>query len=286
MTSPIPSKPSASAAEPSASKSPPAASSSQPSVLRSLVSLAIVIHFICVGVVLASNLRRSPLQARLVEIFGAYTQLLNFDPDFTPYYYTFGRPMDDDAIVEIDLYPSGDEPLAGQEKIATVRLPDTGSRWMGDRQRYLAISRVLAFHAMPEIEQTDITSEIVKGIGVRIMRENGAKRAVVRCIQRMSQPMLLEDLETGFPADNPEAPNYDRTVYEADVWILEDGTAGTVPRAGRGEVAPGRTLPPSSSNRGAATSRPAAEKPAAEQPAAAQPSSGTTNPTNPSSGSN
>ncbi|ADB15238.1 hypothetical protein Psta_0551 [Pirellula staleyi DSM 6068] len=227
------------------------ATKSEPSIVRSLVSLAIVIHFICVGVVLASNLRRSPLQSRLVDIFGSYTQTFNFDPDFTPYYYTFGRPMDDDSVIEIDLYPSGDEPLAGQEKIKTVVLPEAGSGLLGDKQRHLAIARVLAFHAMPDIEAVDVTSEIAKAVGVRVMLENGARRAVVRCVQRMSQPADLADLQPGFPPNDPTAAPYNVTVYEADVWILENGTAGTLPRAARGEVAPGRTPPPASSSSGA-----------------------------------
>src|SRR5213592_3202337 len=100
-----------------ASVAGPGSSNDSGGTLRSLVSLALVIHLCCVAVVLGSNCpswRRSPLQADLVRVFARYTQLLHFDPQFTPYYYTLGRPVDDDAWLAIDLYPSGDQPLTGQ----------------------------------------------------------------------------------------------------------------------------------------------------------------------------
>ena len=51
----------------------------------------------------------------LVSIFSAYTRLLHFDPEFTPYYYTLGRPLDDDTWLTIDLYPSGELPVGQQQ---------------------------------------------------------------------------------------------------------------------------------------------------------------------------
>src|SRR5437773_12178420 len=83
-------------------------------MLRSVVSLLLSIHLFCVAVVLASNFRRSPLQSRLVSIFACYTQLLDFDPEYTPYYYTLGRPLDDDTWLAVDLYASADRPVSEQ----------------------------------------------------------------------------------------------------------------------------------------------------------------------------
>src|SRR5438876_11324134 len=95
-------------------------------MLRSIVSLVLCIHLFCIAVVLASNFRRSPLQARLVSIFAPYTKLLHFDPEFTPYYYTLGRTSDDDTWLVIDLYPSADPPVTQQEIAKSMRLPDEG----------------------------------------------------------------------------------------------------------------------------------------------------------------
>src|SRR5215211_3723548 len=94
---------------------------------RSVVSLLLCIHLLCVAVVLASNFRRSPLQTRLVSIFAPYTKLLNFDPQFTPYYHTLGRPVDDDAWITVDLYPSAEQTVAQQQMAERLQLPSGGN---------------------------------------------------------------------------------------------------------------------------------------------------------------
>ena len=84
------------------------------------------------------------------------------------------------------------------------------------------------------------------------MRENGAKRAVVRCIQRLSQPLDLALLNPGFPRDNPRDARYELMPYEADVWIDKgddevnpaDDKVEIVKRASRAEVAPRQNSPP------------------------------------------
>ena len=76
------------------------------------------------------------------------------------------------------------------------------------------------------------------------MRENGANRAIVRCILRMSQPFDLSLLDPGYPPDDPTDPRYEITTYEADVWIdPEDGQILLIKRASRAEVAPRQTAP-------------------------------------------
>jgi hypothetical protein len=122
------------ASEPNASKS-----DGSPDVLRSVLSILIFVHLFCVAVVLSSNLRRSALQNRLVSIFAVYTQLLDFDPDFTPYYYTFGRDIDGDARLVVDLYADAELPVTEQPLMKTVTLPDGGTNWLGDRRRYFAM---------------------------------------------------------------------------------------------------------------------------------------------------
>jgi hypothetical protein len=219
--------------------------------LRSIVSLLLVLHLFCVAVVLASNFRRSLLQNELVRIFACYTQLLDFDPQFTPYYYTFGRAIDDDAILVLDLYPRGDLPAAEQTLVRTVRLPAGGSNWFGDRRRYFQLASLLAQYADPENENDDITSEIAKSVGARLMHETGNGRVVLRCIRRESQPPPLIPLVAGYPEDAPTDPAYDRLVYEADVWLDEDGVL-VQKRAAAAEVAPRQNNP-----------RPATQPPAA-----------------------
>jgi hypothetical protein len=234
----------------------------QPSVFRSIVSLLIVIHLCCVFTVLLANFRRSPLQNDLVSLFARYTQFFDFDPDFTPYYLTHAAPeTDDDCSIAIDLYPKADEPVSGQEKLTTVVLPDHGTRWLGDRRRYLALAKVLAYFASEDNDA--LTAEIGRTVARRIMLEQGAERAVVRSYRRSSQPMDLAQLVQGFPADDPTAPQYDFLQYEADVWIDEEGQVQITKRASQREVAPRVTPSPteaapqaSSSGRGPSSSVP------------------------------
>lgn len=219
-----------------ASASKPPAEQSSGDLVRSLLTLAILIHFCCVGVVLASNFRRSPLQSALVSIFAFYTQLLDFDPDFTPYYYTLGREEDDDARIVIELYPDAYERADSQKRLRTIELPSGGSNWLGDRRRYFAVADIVAINAVQESDE--INSQIVRGIGQRVFLENpDAKLAVVRCIRRLSQPVDLADLLPGFPRDNPAAAAYDREVYVADVQFFDDGVTATR-RAAAADAAP------------------------------------------------
>jgi hypothetical protein len=213
-------------------------SEGEDSVFRSVASLLLFIHLFCVVVVLGSNFRRSRLQSDLVRIFAVYTQLLNFDPDFTPYYFTFGRNLDDDTWLTVELYADANQPVASQTVLNTVRLPDGGTNWFGERRRYFRLAQILAANADPENENDDVTGEIARSVGARIIREHKAGRAVVRCVRRMSQPFNLTMLNPGFPADRPTDAAYDQMLYEADVWIDEDNQVQVLKRASRAEVAP------------------------------------------------
>lgn len=216
----------------------PAANDDGAAMLRSVISLVLCIHLFCVATVLASNFRRSSLQSRLVSIFSAYTGLLDFDPQLTPYYYTLGRPLDDDTWLVIDLYASADQPVTQQQVATTLRLPEAGSNWLDNRRRGFQLARLLAASADRESENDDITSEIARSVGGWAMRQTSNHRAVVRCLRRMSQPFDLATLNPGFPHDRPTDPAYDTTVYEADVWIDEDQQVQVQKRVSRAEAAP------------------------------------------------
>jgi hypothetical protein len=245
--------------EPTALKS--TADKDSAALWRSVVSLALAIHLFCVGVVLASNFRRSPLLARLVTIFAAYTKVLHFDPDFTPYYYTLGRLTDDDAWIVIDLYASADLPVGRQEVAQRVRLPDGGSNWLAmwleGRRRGIQLAKELAARGEAEgDDDQEVASEIARAAGRWAMQQTGTKRAVVRAMRRLSQPYALATLNPGFPPDRPTDPAYDTTVYEADAWIDEDGQVQLQRRASRAEVAPrqGAVSAPPAGNQNNATS--------------------------------
>ena len=227
-------------------KSPPPAAGSLSEVARSVLSLAILIHFCCVFVVLGSGFRRSPMLNRLVRIFAPYTQGLAFDPGTIRYYHTLGREEDDDAILLIDLYPDSESPISGQKLIKTVSLPADESPWLESRRRYLALAKIIQVNA-PEGAESDpdrdaTAAEVAKAVGRGIIVENRLEngkfpRAVIRCVRRMSQPRELSQLDSGFPID-PTAAAYDVPLYAADVWIDEDGQTVIVKRNSRNQQAP------------------------------------------------
>jgi hypothetical protein len=221
-----------------------------PELTRSILSLLIFIHFCCVFVVLASAFRRSPMQDQLVSyVFARYTRGLAFDPGTIRYYHTLGRDEDDDALLLIDLYPDAERPVSGQTLLKTVYLPAAESPWLESRRRYLALAKIIQVNAPeggeadPEQPGRDETAaEVAKAVGRAVIAENRLEngklpRAVVRCVRRMSQSRVLEDLNEGFPPD-PTAAAYSVPLYAADVWIDEDGQTVIVKRSSRNQQAP------------------------------------------------
>ena len=210
--------------------------------IRSIITIFLVVHFTCVFVVLSSNNWRSPLQNRLVRIFGFYTQLLNFDPNFAPFALTNGEQTDDVAFV-IDLYADADKSVEQQPLLKTVTLPDHGSKLLDSQKRYFNLGRIIALNSDPMNPLDDVTGAIARAVGKRIMDENDAKRCVIHCLRRTSQPMDIEQVLPGFPRDNPTDPRYDMPIYEADVWIDEDNQVQLIKRVSAAEAATRQAAP-------------------------------------------
>ena len=209
---------------------------------KGLLSLLVIVHLACVFAVLAANFRRSLLLANLTRIFAPYTQALHLDPGQAPYHLTHGDVPDDDAVFVVELYGDDARALAGQEPVASVTLPDRSSPWLEGRHRYLALARLVQINTPPEGEPEDYEGEVIiavaKGVGRRLMEEHQSRRAVVRCLRRMSQPRDLSVLDPGFPPENPRDRAYDVTILTADVWIDDDGQTQAARRVPRSEQAP------------------------------------------------
>ena len=198
---------------------------------RSLLTLLIVLHFICVATVLSSNVRRSALQGKLVSVFGIYTQVLCLDPDQTPYQFVTSKAnshLGDDCYFEIDLFADPNLAAGQQKRVQVLVLPQAESRYGAERRRLLNLGQIMSFNVPATGEaqphEDAITAAIAKGIGQFAMQSTGTKRAVVKVIRRTSQPLLLDDILPGFTKDNPQAPEYNETFYTADVWF--DGSGG------------------------------------------------------------
>ena len=195
---------------------------------HTIVSLLLVMHWFCVFVVLSANFFRSALQEDLVRVLRPYTRLLNFDPNFTRFYLTHGSEDDDDHFIEVVSPDAPNEPVA--------RYPQR-DRWRGSepRRRYQTLASVIAFFASREDDAT--CAEMAKVIGAAVMSRENLSRAVVRCRWHRAQPLELDRADGTNPAD-PDAPAYFDTVYEADVWVAEDGSTQVLKKSSRREVAP------------------------------------------------
>ena len=182
------------------------------------VSLLLFIHLVCVGVALTSNLHRSSLQARLIEVLQPYLGLVNLDPDFTPYHLTQGQPLDDDHFLEVELVTSSNSSKAAIDSQPILVTLDRGNRWGFARRRYRRLAYTIAYHARAENDH--LTAALARAAAGLVLEQGADRQAIVRCQQHESQPRRLEDLAAGFP-ENPAAAQYHRKVYEADVWFAE-----------------------------------------------------------------
>ncbi len=201
---------------------------------RDLISLLLFCHVFCVVIVLSANLTPSSLQRRLVVLVAPYTRLLNFDPNFTRFQLTHGIEEHDDHVLEVV--------QAGQGSPETLiaRFPDGTRHFRGGLPfgRYRNLADMFAFHAYRELD--DVTAELARAIGAHVIKRMPEPSAVVvRCRWHRAQPLDLRESGELNPAD-PQAPEYWETIYEADVFLDDDGSPQLVKRASRREVAPSR----------------------------------------------
>ena len=195
----------------------------QPSeLLRTGVSLVIVIHLFCVLVVLSSNFSPSSLQERLVSILALYTKTLHLDPNFVPYHLTEGEG-------ESRLH----QWLVRAPDGKTYRFPDREWRGGFPHERMDMLARVAAFYA--EAEMDEVPAEFARGIAGFVISQSQADghhggQALVRCVQYVGD---------GTPAERDALDDTGvNVVYEATVWHDSDGRLSVLKRSPEAEVAP------------------------------------------------
>jgi hypothetical protein len=186
-------------------------------LLRSIVSLVIVLHLLCVGFVYSANEGRnaSRLQQRLSGIFAPYTQLLHLDPGGARLQFTNGGQDSDDH--ELIVAPKLDDGSIGEAD--AVHIPNDESRLGAQRRRLLALTADLA--AFGE-QREDLAALLAQSIGESVMRQKQLDHVVVQVLHHGAEP-LYDDIP------NEERSN-DFTVYDAEVWRDEDGVIHTQKR--------------------------------------------------------
>ena len=200
---------------------------------RTLTTLLLVAHCFTIVVVLAANLKPSPLQSKLVSLVAPYARSLNFDPNFTPYHLTHGHIENDDHRIVVDAaYAEGTDESARR----SIELPDVGLRGGLRRRRYQVLGARIAYFANRELDT--ISAEFIKAIGTHFINAMEFDRAVITCRVHRAQPI---ELDRSTPAD-PMADAYMEDVYAADVWLAEDDSVQLLKRSSTRESAPAAGL--------------------------------------------
>ncbi len=178
--------------------------------LRGVASLLIFVHLFFVFVALSGNWLRSPLQARILEKFAFYTQLFNFDPDFTPYHLTAGQ-LDGDYRVEV--LPAGRD---AADDAAWITLPEPA--WRTPRyRRYQRLGMVFGELAGDD-EQA---ARIAESVALHFLHRRGVQPAQVRARRHLPQSRE-QRLAAGQLERDPHSSLYLEVPYAADVLVMGD----------------------------------------------------------------
>ena len=184
---------------------------------QSWVSLAIVLHAICVGIALAANYSPSPLQSRVLEILGPYVSGLGFHPGGTPFYLTHGDYLDVDWRLE--WLPEGeDESDESAWRIALPSSPPFSPRHHREAALLRELGALLAAEDDPEAPQRAALLVQALARDLRIDRDLPAK--AIRLRRHTLQPPEAISSTDANDRD-PNSSVYFDTVYRAD--ILVDG---------------------------------------------------------------
>jgi hypothetical protein len=184
------------------------------STARAIISLLLVAHFFFVLVAVSANQAPSELQSRVLARFSFYTQLFNFDLNFTPYYLTHG-PLED-ADHRLELLPAGKD---AEDPRNWIVLPDVGMQG-GDRyHRYQRLAKVMSFFA----EQDDIPAFLAQAAAAHFVHQRAVSPTRLRCRRHLPQP---RDLKVGgtVAQRDPNDASYFQTDYEARCIISADGS--------------------------------------------------------------
>jgi hypothetical protein len=200
---------------------------------RTVASLVIFIHLCCVFAVMAANIKRSPLEARIAETLAVYTQPLNFELMSVPYHLTHAEEADVDHRLEI--LPQGKDPAVSENWIV---LPAAGVHGSDRARRYQRIAETLAFYGTnPAPEMEAASARLAQGIAENFLHEQGIRPQRIRSRRHSLQPP--ENVSSGDPQqmDPWNEDLYFRTPYEANLIVNDDGTISVVKVNPEGEVA-------------------------------------------------
>lgn len=177
---------------------------------------------------LTSNLGQSGLQARLSQVLGPYTELMQLDIAYIPYHLTHGSLLDADNRLQVVM---NDGPHAGE----VVTLPDVGLRGGLQRLRYQQLARLMS--SLVETPNGDNNLALLsEGIGGRVLNSHGAESGELSVIRHLLVSMDAARNGSREQRD-PDAPQYISNAYQAALRLF-DGEVVVTKKSDVGEVAP------------------------------------------------
>lgn len=210
----------------------PASTPSEPSgdsPLHAVISVFLVVHLFCVFVALSANWSSSQLQQRLLGVLRPYLQLLNFDPNLTPYHLTHATI--DDVDHRLEILPAGRS--VENDRDWTV-LPEGGFRGAPSYKRLQRFAKTIA--VLAEQENDDATAELARSTGAWAQHQRGVTPRQVRVRKH-----LLQTREAAFAgtatARDPNDASYFTTAYAANVLVDARGNVAVVKVSGRRDTA-------------------------------------------------
>jgi len=213
---------------------------------RSIASFLLFVHLFALAVVISSNWgpQSEPSQIRR-DVRGklwpltAYTQILHMDSGYN-FYYTYGGVLDVDHVLTSNLSPSGDPSADGE----TVQLPETGLWPALRRRRLLRLNLAVA----SQLDNDAAESLFPRAAGAHLLAKSDATETMIRYHGILLQ--RPQDVGDSDPVvADPLAPAKFRTIYEAQVWLDDNGKVqllkSTLPEGGAQQAGPAVSAPPS-----------------------------------------
>jgi hypothetical protein len=196
---------------------------------QTVVSLLLIIHLFFAGVAFSSNLAPiySRLQNRLLTNFAVYTQLLGFDLNFLPFYWTHATIDDVDHRVEI--LPRG---KIAERDADWIVLSAVATRGTERFQRYQRLGRVWSLVS----PQDELTAALAKAVGTSFIEQRAIQPVRVRCRRHTLQDWDLVRGGTAAQRD-PHDPSYFQSSYDANLVVSRNGTVSVVKLAETSEIA-------------------------------------------------
>ncbi len=202
--------------------------------LRSAISLALVIHFICLSACFFSVFPTSPFDAKLLGVLAPYLQSMNFDLDQTPYYLTLDpinentQSFFDERTYRLEVLLQGNEDsdenwLSVSEQAAGWNGPHRFQRW--------------ATTASMFTDQEEFSAEIAQGIARYFKTNMNAKVAKIRI--RLQQPLTQRDFRDHLSNSPDPNSNFQfQTLYTAIILHGDDGELSVIRESSLRESAP------------------------------------------------